>query len=292
MPSFGRNSWLSIGRPAAAKTGTTTDFRDNWVVGYTPTLVAGVWVGNADNTPMVEVTGLSGAGPIWNQFMREVLLGTPETPFAEPEGIIRQEVCALSGLLPTDACPLRRIELFMPGTVPTEPDTMYQRLAIDRKTGYLATAATDPADIVEQVFIVLPAEARDWAERNGIRQPPPGAPQRVTGDDGTLRFLAPDPHTIFQVSPLTPRDTQRIRLRVATPPDTESITLRLEEAERGVVLEETLTDGETAIWWTLDLGAYTLTAEATLEDGTVQDAGPLVFAVTDHEPPQQSYNAP
>ncbi|NJL93215.1 MAG: penicillin-binding protein [Anaerolineae bacterium] len=71
IPSFGRGSSLSIGRPAAAKTGTTTDFRDNWTVGYTPNLVTGVWVGNADNTPMENVTGVSGAGPIWNQFMRE-----------------------------------------------------------------------------------------------------------------------------------------------------------------------------------------------------------------------------
>ncbi|MEL7434978.1 MAG: transglycosylase domain-containing protein, partial [Chloroflexota bacterium] len=70
IPSFGTNSALQIGRPAAAKTGTTTDFRDNWVMGYTPNLVVGVWVGNADNTPMVEVTGVSGAGPIYNQFMR------------------------------------------------------------------------------------------------------------------------------------------------------------------------------------------------------------------------------
>ncbi|MEP7294012.1 MAG: PBP1A family penicillin-binding protein, partial [Chloroflexota bacterium] len=73
--SFGANSALNIGRPAAAKTGTTTDFRDNWVMGFTPNLVVGVWVGNADNTPMVDVTGVSGAAPIWNAFMREVLNG-------------------------------------------------------------------------------------------------------------------------------------------------------------------------------------------------------------------------
>jgi len=76
IPSFGPNSALNIGRPAAAKTGTTTDYRDNWVIGYTPNLVTGVWVGNADNRPMVDVTGVSGAAPIWNAFMREALLGS------------------------------------------------------------------------------------------------------------------------------------------------------------------------------------------------------------------------
>ena len=53
----------------AAKTGTTNDFRDNWTMGYTPDLVTGVWIGNADYTPMVDTTGLSGAAPIWSQFM-------------------------------------------------------------------------------------------------------------------------------------------------------------------------------------------------------------------------------
>jgi membrane carboxypeptidase/penicillin-binding protein len=87
-------------------------------MGYTPNLVVGVWVGNADNTPMVEITGVSGAGPIWNQFMRRVLRGQPEVEFERPEGIVEAEVCALSGLLPTDACSHRRAELFLPGTVP------------------------------------------------------------------------------------------------------------------------------------------------------------------------------
>ena len=99
IPSFGRNSVLEIGRPAAAKTGTTTDFRDNWVIGYTPNLVVGVWVGNADNTPMVDVTGVSGAGPIWHHFMREVLTGQPELEFERPEGLLYTEICALSGLV-------------------------------------------------------------------------------------------------------------------------------------------------------------------------------------------------
>ena len=138
IPGFGPNSALNIGRPAGAKTGTTTDFRDNWIVGFTPNLVVGVWVGNADNTPMQDVTGVSGAAPIWNAFMRRVLLGQPELSFQEPPGIVHAEVCALSGLLPTPACPLRKTELFIDGTVPTQYDTFYQTFTIDSQTGLLA----------------------------------------------------------------------------------------------------------------------------------------------------------
>ena len=66
---FGANSVLNLPFPAAAKTGTTNDFRDNWTLGYTPDLAVGVWVGNADYTPMQNTTGLTGAAPIWADFM-------------------------------------------------------------------------------------------------------------------------------------------------------------------------------------------------------------------------------
>ncbi len=100
VPAFGQGNMLEIGRPAAAKTGTTTDWRDNWTLGYTPDLTVGVWVGNADNTPMKGVSGISGAGPIWHDFMAAVLRDRPPLAFTRPDGLVRVEVCADSGLLP------------------------------------------------------------------------------------------------------------------------------------------------------------------------------------------------
>ena len=72
-PMFGPNSPLKLSKPAAAKTGTTTDFRDNWTVGYTRHLVTGVWAGNSDGRPMKNTTGLTGAAPIWHDFMEATL---------------------------------------------------------------------------------------------------------------------------------------------------------------------------------------------------------------------------
>lgn len=72
-PAFGANSPLRLSRPAAAKTGTTSDWRDNWTLGYTRHLVAGVWAGNSDGRPMQNTTGLTGAAPIWHEFMEGVL---------------------------------------------------------------------------------------------------------------------------------------------------------------------------------------------------------------------------
>jgi hypothetical protein len=87
-PAFGANSPLRISRPAAVKTGTTSDWRDNWTVGATRYLVAGVWAGNSDGRPMRNTSGLTGAAPIWSDFMQAVLadpallaaLEAPEDP--------------------------------------------------------------------------------------------------------------------------------------------------------------------------------------------------------------------
>lgn len=72
-PMFGAASPLKLSKPAAAKTGTTTDYRDNWTVGYTRHLVTGVWAGNSDGHPMKNTTGLTGAAPIWHDFMEATL---------------------------------------------------------------------------------------------------------------------------------------------------------------------------------------------------------------------------
>src|SRR5687768_6006637 len=96
---FGRNSLLNLPFQVAAKTGTTNDFRDNWTLGYTPDLVTGVWVGNADYTPMVNTTGLTGAAPIWSSFMQyavPVVSGGTPTSFAIPGGITEKVICSIS----------------------------------------------------------------------------------------------------------------------------------------------------------------------------------------------------
>lgn len=275
-PSFGAVNPLMIGRPAAAKTGTTTDFRDNWVMGYTPNLVLGVWVGNANNDPMVEVTGISGAGPIYNLFMRQVLLGQPRLNFTVPDGLIRVEVCSLSGLLPTDACPYRHIEWFIPGTEPTEYDNFYQRFTVDRDSGMLADETTPADRRLEQVFVVLPQEARDWAARNGLRQAPLGAVSEVPDADRGLRLLQPDPYTVFEISPIMPRETQRIRLSVGAPPDTESVTYWIND--------EALPSVESApwnAWWPLELGAHEVLAEVRLSSGEIERSETVYFTVVD-----------
>lgn len=92
---FGLNSPLLLDHPSAAKTGTTNDFTDNWTVGYTPQLVTGVWAGNADRSPMQNVIGVTGAGPIWNSVMEGAfrILKLPVQDFAIPSDISQSTSC-------------------------------------------------------------------------------------------------------------------------------------------------------------------------------------------------------
>ncbi len=270
IPSFGPASALQIGRPAAAKTGTTTDYHDNWTMGYTPNLVVGVWVGNADNSAMYDVTGISGAGPIWHDFMRAVLLGQPELGFERPEGLVRGEVCALSGLLPTEACPRRMREWFIDGTMPTEFDPFHQILTIDRRTGLLADDTTPAADRIEQTFLILPQEARDWAIREGLPQPPLGAQLLAPDGDQGIRLLEPDPYTIFRLSATLPAETQRLRLTAGVRPGTERVTYILDGEAVG-----SATDSPWTVWWPLEVGQHELVAVADLADGTTETSAPF-----------------
>lgn len=122
---FGANNKLTLsGRPVAAKTGTTNDYRDAWTMGYTPSLVTGVWVGNNDNTSMKRgADGSVIAAPIWNEYMKRVLGDTPVESFKKPDipktgkavldgstGLETVKIDRASGLLATEFTPESFIE--------------------------------------------------------------------------------------------------------------------------------------------------------------------------------------
>lgn len=188
-PAFGANTELTLpDRRVAAKTGTTNGFKDNWTMGYTPQFTVGVWVGNTDNQSMENVTGLTGAAPIWNAVMRKVTEGVPAIWYERPPGITERVVCVPSGLLPSDSCPQnqRRNEIFIAGSEPTITDNIWQVFEIDNATGQLATSATPPENRESRAYQILPQEAADWVRDNGIAQPPIGS----TAEDGTSSDVA------------------------------------------------------------------------------------------------------
>jgi hypothetical protein len=172
-PAFGSNTDLTLpDRKVAAKTGTTDGFKDNWTMGFTPQVTVGVWVGNTDNESMRNVTGLSGAAPIWNAVMRKAVENEPARWYERPPGITDRAVCVPSGLLPTPSCTSQRNEMFIAGTEPTLPDNIWQSFEIDTETGLLASPSTPPERREFRTYQLLPQEANDWVRESGIAQPP------------------------------------------------------------------------------------------------------------------------
>jgi len=121
-PAFGLNSVLDIPeQKVAVKTGTSNNLRDNWTIGYTPSRLVAVWVGNNDNSPMSQVaSGITGASPIWRRIMEELLEKQPKENFLLPTDIVEAVVCSATGTLSCSQCPNPRREYFLKGTVPTK----------------------------------------------------------------------------------------------------------------------------------------------------------------------------
>ncbi|MCB0215489.1 MAG: transglycosylase domain-containing protein [Chloroflexi bacterium] len=243
LPAFGEASVLALDRPAAAKTGTTTDFRDNWTLGYTPDLAVGVWLGNADGRPMRWISGISGAGPIWQDLMLRAHRGLPRRDFLRPEGLRRVEICEAGGLLPGEACRRRRAEWFVAGSEPRDLDPSYQAIEVEAHSG-LPWSEGCAGQPTRRVFRVLPAEALDWARRAGIEPSPErdcrGRPFRLAlqpesaglpesaASSAALRLDSPVEGSTFALSPRLPRAAQRLELRALALTDQAFAGVRLE----------------------------------------------------------------
>jgi membrane peptidoglycan carboxypeptidase len=171
VPTYGTNSVLNLPFQVAVKTGTSNDSRDNWTLGFTPDLAVGVWVGNADYTPMLNTTGVTGAGPIWAQFMTYAinhLTGGNPTPFSMPSGIVQRTICTVSGTQPSKWCPSQRQEYFAADQLPLPPeDDLWRDVQYDTWTGLLASPECTTDYIDDRLAINVTEEwARNWISQN------------------------------------------------------------------------------------------------------------------------------
>lgn len=174
LPGFGESTILELPFPAAVKTGTTRNFKDNWTIGFTPELLAAVWVGNSDASAMENVSGIDGAAPIWSEFMESAGGRSPvgggagagvsggattggggdagagvtggaatgggglsNMSFAVPAGIVEKEICEISGKLPTEYCRQRIFEIFARGEEPKQTDDYHRLFYLNKQTGMI-----------------------------------------------------------------------------------------------------------------------------------------------------------
>jgi penicillin-binding protein 1C len=183
--AFGVDSVLSLPFSAAVKTGTSSDFRDTWTVGFTSDYTVATWVGNFTGDRMRQVSGVTGAAPLWNRIMLHLHSSVEPAAFSPPSGLVQRPICALSGMRPTPACPSIVQEYFYPEDLTDyerQSDTFYQ----------IASAASDnsahsPSHQSPSYRLNLPPEYDEWVSMQ--RSP--------TVVSGRLKILFPRNGDVF-----------------------------------------------------------------------------------------------
>jgi len=216
---------FDLGFPVAVKTGTSSGFRDTWSVGFTHERTVAVWVGNADGSPMLGLTGASGAGPLFADAMRRAMRDVPRrAPLWDESLLVATEVCPLSGKLPGPACPDHATRRFVRGHVPEHTCDMHVHVA-PRPEAHAGEAPwrCDPRG--SRTVVVLPDVFDAW-----LGTQPAGAPgqdafgipwfarSRVAacsagaGEVAELRVETPAPGSVFVLAQHDRAESQMIEL--------------------------------------------------------------------------------
>ncbi|MEY2541268.1 MAG: penicillin-binding protein, partial [Verrucomicrobiota bacterium] len=230
--SFGLESFLAFDFPVACKTGTSSDYRDNWAIGFTPEFTVAVWVGNPDGSPMHAITGVTGAAPVMHDIMQHLHEERGTSWFKEPEGIFHCRVNPLTG---------KKVAANRAGTV---AEKCLKQPPLEEAADYDAAGR-----------VVLPVDYAAW-----LRSSQNALGNLVTCRERArqLRIVKPAAGTVFYLDPDIPAEEQCVSLRAEGPggvewssdmfSDISSPRVQLREG-RHVISARDPETGETAQVW-------------------------------------------
>jgi len=290
--TFSENNLLAIpNRQVAVKTGTTNDKRDNWTIGWTPQIMVGVWVGNNDNSAMLQLaSGVSGAAPIWRKIIMDYLKDKPKLDFITPENIITSDVDVISGYKAHDSFPLRT-EFFKRGTDPQGDDPVHTKMKVCKSSGKIATIIdVARGDFEEKEYF-------EFKEEN----PTAGESQSNRWQEAILKWVASQSDSKYR-PPTEFCETQNpIEVRISDPQDHSQLgskfTIKIEPIALNDIikieiyvdgnLKETLTTSPFERDLSLTDGTHTLKAKAYDSKGNAneKEAKIGVNVPWDHTPP-------
>ena len=230
---FGFHSVLNLPFPCSVKTGTSFRFCDNWTVGYTQDYTLGIWVGNFDHTPMLKVSGVSGAGPIFANIM-SMLYNRKEYPekFPQPQGLARITICPLSGKKPSKYCPTSIEELIPERDLIASPEICDMHVKGE-----------------EVVSTVVPAKYQDWANQMGLK-----TQTRQPGEEQLFQIINPkDGAVYYRLSNLKP-EYQSVRFQLNCPDGDQKVNWFL----NGILIKTT--SNNNTFLWTVHPGQFGLRA--------------------------------
>jgi penicillin-binding protein 1C len=257
LPSFARLGPLEMPFAVAVKTGTSSRYRDAWAAAITPRYIVGVWVGDPDFQPMNRMTGYRAAAEVARRVMRvlhkEELDGLQASAFPPPRGFVPVRLCALTGRLATEACDHATLEWMRQGEEPVDACTAHVRLAIDSRSGTLATTRTPRRYVELRTFVDLPPVYASWAASEGLPRPPLGAHGAlVDARPPRLSITSPVSGQRVLRDPETPLEQSTIALRAVVDPPVRQVVWYVdgkpwETADYPYTARWPLTPGEHAI---------------------------------------------
>ena len=257
--AFGVDSVLKLPFPAAVKTGTSSNYRDTWTVGFTTNYTVATWVGNFDGEPMRQVSGVTGAAPLWNRIMLHLHEHQEPTDFEPPADLVQRPICALSGLRPTPACPSVVQEYFYPenlGEYDHHFDTFYQVTAQGRDG--------QPT----QYRLNLPQEYNEWLAMQSRSNLP----------SGQLKILSPRHDDFFLLHPTASATGQQLEFKLAATPS--------QPVEWWLNDQKLATNSSNSFFWSLHPGNWTL----QVKSGTMSDRVSFQVQLAENRPTRRGFS--
>ena len=209
-PAFGRNSYLKLPFKCAVKTGTTKNYRDNWCIGTTSEYTVGVWVGNFDSSSMKNISGVTGAGPVFNAVMKYLYKNSKPINVKKPEGIIEKKICSLSGEIPNHYCKDCVKELFILDSFSSRECDFHKLLQIDVRTNDLANNSTPKRYIKEKICEIYPNIYYEWAKEKGIKIFSEKIISNFSTSDKKLKITFPSDGDVFIIDNTVDKEHQKI----------------------------------------------------------------------------------
>ena len=252
---FGVDSVLNLPFPAAVKTGTSSNYRDTWTVGFTTDYTVATWVGNFNGDRAIEVSGVTGAAPLWQRIMLHLHETKEPDKLPPPERLVKRPICALSGLRPTPACPTIVQEYFYP-----EDLDEYER---QFDTFYQVAVEENDSDSLDY-SLNLPSEYDEWV---GMQRSP-------LYTSGNLKILSPRNGDVF----LLDDAASQLEFKLAG--------VKNQPVEWWLNDRKLATSASNSLFWSLQPGNWTLQVKA----GEKSDRVHFEVLLTEHRPLRRGFS--
>lgn len=266
---FGRGGSLEFDYPVGVKTGTSSDYRDHWTVGFTRDYTVGVWRGNANGKPMrSRVSAARNTGWIFHDIMELLHRDAQPRWLHRPPGLVARRVCSLSGQIAGPHCHATRGELFQAGHVPQGACSVHKEIRLSNCAG--------SARKIE--YVELPPQYQTWA----VAQHMPTLKRQIAeicGPNASIdelfvattkpRILEPIAGSVFAIDPTIPRDHQQLRIFVENEGRARELKLRVDDRDVALLSDQN------HCFWRLTRGKHRL--ELVSKSGDTLDE--VVFSV-------------